>query len=419
MNPAIDRVQGTEGRAGKLGAMQWLRRALANYRTWTDPKRFEWITLGSLLFSLLVVPVMMLGWVIGETQNGREWVTWVTVALAVLIYVTMARFVQVGVVRTSVPHDLQWQLIVVAVVTALFVAAARPLPLVMAWAFVTFFVSAILGCYAVYFKLRYVIGAGLIIALTSWVAFGVVHGLWELDVLWVVVTMAMVGAVVLGTSVRMSVWMIRVMYELDQARLAAAQLAVVEERLRFSRDLHDVFGRTLSAVSVKSQVAAALASRADERAVTEMEEVQRLAADALVEVRSLVQGYRSISVSSELKGAASLLDSARIRAEFDHEALDGIPERHQQVVAWFIREGITNVVRHSRATACRITLVKQPGHYSVVMVNDGVNREAGESGSGLAGLAERLNAEGAALEWHHDHTTDEFTLTAVLPEVHS
>src|SRR5690606_9016579 len=111
-------------------------------------------------------------------------------------------------------------------------------------------------------------------------------------------------------SFRISAWMLGVVWEQERTRTVHARLAVAEERLRFSRDLHDVVGRTLSAIAVKSELAAELARRGQEGAVDQMLEVRELAQDSLKEARSVVAGYRTADLAAELEGDRLLLRSA-------------------------------------------------------------------------------------------------------------
>ena len=211
-------------------------------------------------------------------------------------------------------------------------------------------------------------------------------------------------ALALGVTMRISMWTVMVVWDLDRSRQVAARLAVAEERLRFSRDLHDVFGRTLSTVAVKSELAAALAERDDPRGVQEMLAVRELAEDGLKEVRAVVQGYRAADLPTELLGARSLLSASGIEARVAGEDLQ-LPSGAQHALAWVVREGVTNVVRHSRATECTIELRAREGGYHVRIENDGVADSGGSArlpagpagGSGLRGLAERLAAVGGTV----------------------
>ncbi|WP_141538709.1 sensor histidine kinase [Isoptericola jiangsuensis] len=220
-------------------------------------------------------------------------------------------------------------------------------------------------------------------------------------------------------TVRLSMWVLEVVRELTAAREVAARLAVAEERLRISRDMHDVVGRALSAVAVKSDLAAALARRGDARAADEMVEVRTLAHDSLREVRGVVAGYRTADLATELAGARSVLRAAGIsvRVVGDVPALD--PAR-QEALAWVVREGVTNVVRHSRATRCRLDLDRDGDAVVLRLENDGAApagastvRPGPSAGTGLTGLRERLAAVGGTLD--AAAPGDSFTLTARVP----
>lgn len=210
-------------------------------------------------------------------------------------------------------------------------------------------------------------------------------------------------------TVQLSAWLLRIVTELDATRDAAAALSVAEERLRFSRDLHDVVGRALSAIAVKSELAATLARRGDDRAATQMDEVRALAQESMTDARKLVRGYRSVDVAGELDGARSLLSAAGISTELTGKT-SALSERGAEAAAWVVREGVTNILRHSAATYCRIELTDS----SIRLTNDHPGAPNGRNdGTGLSGLRERLVAVGGELRT--EQTTEKFTLIAVLP----
>ncbi len=210
-------------------------------------------------------------------------------------------------------------------------------------------------------------------------------------------------------------WMLRVVWALDDARGQAAQLAIAEERLRIARDLHDVFGRTLATVSVKSELAAELVRRGrSEEAGIEIAGVRRIADEAGREVRQVVGGVRAADLGTELAGARSLLDSAGIRCRLDGGPADDLDPRVAGVFAWALREAVTNVIRHSRATECRISLTAD----QVVRLqvdNDGAKETSGtvSDGHGLVGIGERMTAIGG----HVSHRVQDgrFVLQAAAP----
>jgi two-component system sensor histidine kinase DesK len=236
---------------------------------------------------------------------------------------------------------------------------------------------------------------------------------------------AVLSAVTFGTTVvaiavafRFSVWVLDVVREMERNRGVQLQLAVAEERLRFSRDLHDVMGRNLSAIAVKSQLAGELVRRGRPEAADEVADVARLAEESLREVRDVVRAHRSTDLAGELAGARSVLRAAGVDCTVDGEDAGAtLPGTAQAALGWVVREAVTNVLRHSRATACTITLQVTGGGAELRVVNDGVSAEVagddGRPGSGLAGLGERLSGAGGRLEAGRDGSR--FVLTAGLP----
>jgi two-component system sensor histidine kinase DesK len=207
-------------------------------------------------------------------------------------------------------------------------------------------------------------------------------------------------------TVRVSLWLLQVVNELDATRGAQAALAVAEERLRFSRDLHDVMGRRLSAIAVKSELAATLADRSDPGAVAQMLEVRAVAHEAMQEARELARGYRTTDLAQELEGSRSLLESAGISVEL---AVDDVPDGWHEAAAWVVREAVTNVLRHSVAT---VVAIRYAGS-ELAVVNDGVVDRTSAGGSGLAGLRERLAPLGAGLTVTGSDSS--FAVVATLP----
>src|SRR5262249_14721323 len=187
--------------------------------------------------------------------------------------------------------------------------------------------------------------------------------------------------------------------QLRRAREELARAAVNEERLRFARDLHDLLGHSLSTIVLKSELAGRLAPRAPDRAGAEIADVERTARDALQQVRAAVAGYRRPSLVSELAAARELLAAADIDARIDLSPL-ALPPAADGLLGWAIREGVTNVVRHSRARSCTIRLTRHADRAMVEIVNDGSGSDTagGEGGWGLTGLIERATAEGGEVD---------------------
>ncbi|TCJ93521.1 sensor histidine kinase [Nocardia alba] len=188
----------------------------------------------------------------------------------------------------------------------------------------------------------------------------------------------------------LTVWGLGVVDELERAKGVEARLQVAEERLRFSRDLHDVVGRGFSAIAVKSELAVALSRAGDaDRAVAEMNEVRTLAVESMAQMRTLVRAYRNIDLRAEVAGARSLLSAAGCELVVEGDAAK-VPTAFHEVAAWVVREGTTNIVEHSAATMATLTL----GGAGMSLRNDRPQGAIGER-SGLRGLGERLAAVGA------------------------
>ena len=177
--------------------------------------------------------------------------------------------------------------------------------------------------------------------------------------------------------------------ELRAARAELAQRAVAEERERFSRDLHDLLGHSLSVIALKAELADRTLPDHPERAEREVREIQSVAREALAEVRQTVSGYRLPTLEGELAGARMALEAAGIEADLASERI-ALPPEAEAVLAWTVREGTTNVIRHSGARSCRIAVQPGPLAASAEVVDDGRDAVAPNgAGSGLAGLRER------------------------------
>ncbi|MFE2282835.1 sensor histidine kinase [Streptomyces sp. NPDC059443] len=210
----------------------------------------------------------------------------------------------------------------------------------------------------------------------------------------------LVTAAFLSAACGFSGWLLDTVYELDRARELQAQLAVAEERLRFGRDLHDVMGRNLAVIALKSELAVQLARRERPEAVDQMIEVQRIARESQKEVRDVVRGYREADLAVELEGARGVLHAAGMDCRVEIAAGRDLPAEAQSALGWVVREATTNVLRHGDARSCVIRLTAAPsGALTLVVENDGAPKvPAGPPGSGLAGLRERLAVLDGTLE---------------------
>ena len=193
--------------------------------------------------------------------------------------------------------------------------------------------------------------------------------------------------VVLTAALYGSARLVRVLEELQATRAELAELAVGRERLRVSRDLHDLLGQSLSAVSLKGDLAIRLLGRDPPAARAEIEGLTGVARQALQGIRAVTRDEHAVSLATEVEGAAGLLRAAGIDTRVDLD-LPRLPGPVEEVLGWAVREGVTNVLRHSQARTCWISAGRRDGRLWLEIVNDGAGLPAGQ-GSGLAGLTDR------------------------------
>jgi two-component system sensor histidine kinase DesK len=189
-------------------------------------------------------------------------------------------------------------------------------------------------------------------------------------------------------------------------KLRAAQeenvtLAAVAERERIARDLHDVLGHTLSVIVLKAELAGRLLSHSEPDAVragSEMADVERIARTALAEVREAIGGYRSQGLAAEIEAVRRTLDTAGVTLIVDSSSATnaGLSAAEETVLALALREAVTNIVRHAKATTCRLRFISEDGRRRLVVEDDGQHPLARE-GNGLRGMRERVEALGGRL----------------------
>ncbi|MFF5470327.1 sensor histidine kinase [Streptomyces achromogenes] len=182
---------------------------------------------------------------------------------------------------------------------------------------------------------------------------------------------SMVTAAILGLS--------EAVRELRAAREELARRAVEKERLRFSRDLHDLLGHTLSVVVVKSEAARRLAARDLDAALTQIADIESVGRQALTEIREAVTGYREGSLATELTRARSALSAASVRPVVRQSGTPLEPET-EALLGWVVREAVTNVVRHSDATRCEITVESAAEHVRLTVTDNGTGASGGGDG---------------------------------------
>ncbi|WP_410772508.1 sensor histidine kinase [Fontibacillus sp. BL9] len=189
--------------------------------------------------------------------------------------------------------------------------------------------------------------------------------------------------------------------ELDQAHQQIKELVKREERMRIARDLHDTLGHTLSLITLKSQLVEKLALKDPERARAEAQEIQRTSRAALRQVRELVSDMRAVTVAEELAEAGEILRTADISLDIEGDTvLEEVSDLTQNILSLCIKEAVTNIVKHSGASRCIITLGRTDADVRVSIQDNGIGLAPGLPGSataahghgnGLKGMAERLS----------------------------
>ncbi|MBY6367267.1 sensor histidine kinase [Rhodococcoides corynebacterioides] len=207
------------------------------------------------------------------------------------------------------------------------------------------------------------------------------------------------SAAITVVAAAMAAWGVKTLIQrnaqLLEVRRRLADLAVVEERERLARDVHDILGHSLTVVTVKAELAGRLIEHDPRRASAEIADIEALARQALADVRSTVGGFRHLRLDEELLGARSALDAAAIELR-RHGNVDDVPEDRRELFARVLREAVTNVVRHSGASTCTVDL----GRERITVEDDGVGPGAGgqgATGSGLSGLADLVRDAGGTL----------------------
>lgn len=216
-----------------------------------------------------------------------------------------------------------------------------------------------------------------------------------------------------------------VMSALRRTRAELARAAVAEERLRIARDLHDLLGHSLSLITLKAELAGRVMGTDPDRAAREIAELESVARQSLSDVREAVAGFRQPDLAGELAAARQMLDAAGITSKIESIDTSSLPQAVDAALAWAVREGTTNVVRHSRATQVSI-LISAGAAAAVAEISDNgpaapneaarlanpalpvptagpggrataIRARPAFAGSGLAGLAERVRGLGGEL----------------------
>ncbi len=225
----------------------------------------------------------------------------------------------------------------------------------------------------------------LAVAATTYGATLAVHG-WTQD------RGLLFGILVAGLAIWGISQAIRGNIEVLTVREENARLALDDQRNRFARDLHDILGHSLTVITVKAELAQKLIDVDPGRARSELADLERLSRDALADVRRAVEGYRELTLPGEIARARVALAAAEIEADLPNST-DEVPGDVRDLFAWTVREGVTNVIRHSHAQRCIVRLTPT----SVEVADDGRGPDGSNPGNGLIGLRERAGALGATI----------------------
>jgi two-component system sensor histidine kinase DesK len=330
---------------------------------------------------LLAIPLVYLIFVAGSVRQNSHG------AAAVAGYAVLAVFAACWLAIPLVPLEASstWFWAWYAVLAALFLAElpfARAAAFVMC-VFITIMTVIRLGARSAPIVAAMALAALLIpVAVRSWhvtlaSSFGDVT---PVAIPIVALTMFAVLQVVHGNQA------------LAEARAELARLAAENERTRIARDLHDLLGHSLTTITVKAGLARRLGEADPARAVSQIAEVEELSRRALADVRAVVSGYRDVTLTSELARGRELLRASGITADLP-TATDMVAPAYQELFGWAVREGLTNVIRHSRASSCTVRLSPS----CVEVTDDGIG-SAAPPGNGLRGLRERVADAGGTVD---------------------
>ncbi|WP_344628666.1 sensor histidine kinase [Streptomyces glaucosporus] len=234
---------------------------------------------------------------------------------------------------------------------------------------------------------------------------------------WVMVSYMTAGSMMAGLIIYGMARLSDLIAEVHASRAEMARMAVTEERLRFARDLHDLLGYSLSAITLKSELTYRLVATRPDRAREEIASVLEVSRQALADVRLVASGYRDMSLEAEAESAAAILAAADIRAE-TAVSCGRLHPVTDTVLATALREGVTNILRHSKAQTCLISVSVEEETVRLRLVNDGVAGQrpdrSSHSGSGLGNLRTRLTSIGGRVD-AGVRGDDRFELVAEAP----
>jgi len=344
-------------------------------------RRAQW------LLAAMHIPFM--GFVIGQGGFGLalprpEHASWLGVPLSIAASALQLRH-SLAVAAGVRPRYWQWTLIALVAIAYLPLSAFGSRWVTLQWFVLASFAMLLPSRAALLAIVGVTVGVGV------WYAAGDTPtdagvGLWTWTFCYWTVLELLGGGGLYGAT-----RLVHLMRELRTARAGLAELAMDRERLRIARDLHDLLGQSLSAVSLKGDLAMGLLERGDvEKAATEIESLVSVARSALHDVLDVAHREPPIALSSEIERATELLASTGTETRVDIHVEELAPAV-DELFAWALREGVTNVLRHSAATACTISIRQQNDVVRFEILNDGAMPPT-PGGSGLSGIASRAAA---------------------------
>ncbi|WP_272480053.1 sensor histidine kinase [Aquibacillus koreensis] len=206
--------------------------------------------------------------------------------------------------------------------------------------------------------------------------------------------------------------------QLEDANEQISKLMVMEERQRIARDLHDTLGQKLSLIGLKSDLAGKLVTVDPDTAKNELTDIRQTARTALKEVREMVSNMRGTNLKEEIVHVKQILDAAQIEVSIDGDLkLIQTPSFVENVLSMCLKEAVTNVVKHSKATVCHITICQSPDELLIRVQDDGIGMRypiSEAEGHGLSGMRERLEFVNGSLDFKIEQGT---TLNIRVPNV--
>ncbi|MGI8313739.1 histidine kinase [Halobacillus mangrovi] len=216
------------------------------------------------------------------------------------------------------------------------------------------------------------------------------------------IIITVIGMILLPFTIRYRNKQQKLEGELEDANERISQLMVIEERERIARDLHDTLGQKLSMIGLKSDLAGKLVPVKPEKAIQEIQDIRQTARTALKEVREMVSNMRGTNLEDELVRVRQILEAAEMSFEFEGDpTIENAPLLIENVLSMCLKEAVTNVVKHSEASTCKVSISQTPTEITVTVEDDGKGIPDGMEpmqSYGLKGMRERLEFVNGSLD---------------------